>query len=189
MLWTGEFTEDSHKWPDSATDQKFAEHTHQWSEFTESQMSMFKVQSGPMRRSLVAFSTRTVAGADDDIDIVPNPSVNQKESEQNEPQFNSYNNKKLKLLHLATSNQRAQIESADWFPPVKRTKPRRNRQREKNDGAEIGFLEFILVLRFKREKKASFEAQICSKSCILQDMMNRPLSRKTWYPHDRSACV
>ena len=31
----------------------------------ESQMSMFIVQSGPIKRSLVAFSTRTVADVDD----------------------------------------------------------------------------------------------------------------------------
>lgn len=34
---------------------------HQWSELMESQISMFMVQSGPIKRSLVAFSTRTAA--------------------------------------------------------------------------------------------------------------------------------
>ncbi|RRT80747.1 hypothetical protein BHE74_00016335 [Ensete ventricosum] len=36
-------------------------------------MSMFNVQSGPMRRSLVAFSTRTVADDEDDDNIAPTP--------------------------------------------------------------------------------------------------------------------
>lgn len=42
---------------------------YQWLELMESHMSMFIVQSGLIRRSLVAFSTATVAEEEEDKDI------------------------------------------------------------------------------------------------------------------------
>lgn len=96
-------------------------HTNQWSELTESQISMFKVQSGPIRRSLVAFSTRTVAETEDDDDITPNPSRNKQEAKQNELQQQKSSN----LFPRANSNQRTPVDSASWFLPLTQSKSRR----------------------------------------------------------------
>lgn len=43
---------------------------YQWLELMESHMSMFIVQSGLIRRSLVALSTATVAEEEEDKDIL-----------------------------------------------------------------------------------------------------------------------
>lgn len=49
---------------------------YQWLELMESQISMFMVQSGPIRRSLVAFSTATVAEEEEAAIIIFFPSQN-----------------------------------------------------------------------------------------------------------------
>lgn len=63
----------------------------------ESQISMFMVQSGPIRRSLVAFSTATLA-EEDEAAIILSLSLNFKEKQQNRLQPKNKKRKKNQTL-------------------------------------------------------------------------------------------